>query len=189
MHITAIEPPGPHPAPVAAIAAPGAASQDQPWHLEFNAGALVASGIYPYWGTTAAALVRQTSMFRFGGALRMMTGGYLGHVVGEVTGSFGVVDAPSDRLTAIAELTAGSTIRGDTTESGADFGADGLRAGVRAMIDRRLAGPLRLQVGGGIDVLRRLVIPSAVAEPSTPSGSYIDYALCPHIEAGLRWAP
>jgi hypothetical protein len=187
MQTTAIERAArPAPQPPVASATSLAGSQDQPWHLEVSVGAVAASGVHTLWAVTSAALVRRTSIFRYGGALRMMTGWSLGNLVGEATANFGVADTTSEQLTASAELVVGGTVHGDHGDSpstGVDYGADGVRAGVRAAVDRRLTASLELELGAGFDVVRQIDFPGPSFAPS------VDYQLCMHLGAGLRWTP
>jgi hypothetical protein len=179
--------PGPSPAP-----APPA-QLDPLWRPEIGLAYVAASGAHSPWITATAAVTKHAGLWRYGGAGHIFTGVNGPTVTAEVEAALGVQTALLPRITVVSELFVGDAVvaRGASFGGDMDYGAGGLRAGIRAGIDWQFSAPFGVELQWGYDVVQWS---SSSATPAGSDGTsdvmrVWGLAAPNHVALGLRWLP
>ena len=167
--------PRPSPGPPSATGEPG-----DGWRAEFGLDYLATSGLHVSWGALAAAMTNHTGIWRYGAGITGLTGAYLGNFAAEASAALGVAVPLLPRVVATGGVVTGETIVASQAGDELDYGAGGLRAGVRAEVLWQVTAPVALAVTWGFDLVWLSVPP--------PSGAR-DFGHLSHLGLGMRWVP
>jgi hypothetical protein len=165
----------PTPGPPSATGDPG-----DGWRAEFGLDYLATSGLHVSWAALAAAMTNHTGIWRYGAGVTGLTVAYLGSYAAEASAALGVAVPLLPRVVATGGLVAGETIVASQADNELDYGAAGLRIGVRAGVLWQVTAPVALAVTWGYDLMWLSVPP--------PSGGGT-FASVRHLGIGMRWVP
>jgi hypothetical protein len=164
------------------LTAPIAATRpdDAGWRAELGLMYVQASGRDSTWGVLAASLVRRIGIWRYGGAVRALTGGYLGYVTSDGELTFGV-ERHREGFDVRAELIGGrSLVQFSSDADFTDYGSIGPHVGVRGTMAWWVDRSIAIEVSVGYDLARqRDPFDEYGREPIVPHN---------HFGAGVRWA-
>jgi len=175
---TADPPPPARPAaPPGLVAAPPglvAPSRDSAFAIELSVGYRSAAGSHPHWAVSDVSVLWQSSIWRYGGTLHVITGPAGGHVATEAAIRFGSGGTLASGIVLRGELVAANTLVGRFGDhaGNVDYAATGARIGPHAAALWPIARRFSVELGGGYDFVR-------LADATSWGFRYID--------VGMRW--
>jgi hypothetical protein len=173
------------PSPAATPAA--IAPSDRDWHAETSVACAFSTGLHTPWGTATTLVMKDAGMWRYGGGGLVIVGSSGRSVSVGIEAAVGVQANLRPRLTLVGEVFVGDAILarsvGFAAES--DYGAAGLRAGIRAGLAWQFTGAFGVGLEWGYDLVQSDLDPSATTGVASLWGRPIPS----HVALALRWLP
>jgi len=162
-------------------------AQDRRWHAETSVAYGFATGMHTPWVTTTTLVMNDAGLWRYGAGGLIIAGSGGKTISVGVEAALGAQTALRPGLSMIGELFAADAVvaRSAGVDGELDYGAGGLRTGIRGVLAWQFSDAFGVGLEWGYDVVQSEV------DPATTTGvtRFRGLALPTHVALALRWLP